>query len=350
MELFYPAEMTFPQRVKNALVPVVWYYYRQWFFYPRLEELTREKLRISDMPKFNEIERNNSLIFTNTQYGEEYARSLPPNVIAVGGIGYIDKRKALPKDLEEFLKKGDGFIYMSFGSQADFLQMEESQQQVFIGAMKALPKMQFVWKVDNLEFVKEFPAKNVYISKWMPQQDILAHPKIRAFITHSGLLGIQEAIYNSVPLISFPVFAEQDYNAERIHRKEYGIRFEVTTVTQSELVHAINKVLTDPKYRNNMKRISMLFKERPQKPLDTALWWTDFVLRHSHEDLTALRPLDVGQAWWKRRQLDVWVTIMLSTLALLVSLVYLIYKLLKCMCGAKTSKTANDKNRKKKLK
>lgn len=62
------------------------------------------------------------------------------------------------------------------------------------------------------------------------------------------MLGIQEAVQNSVPLISFPIFAEQDYNAERIHRKEYGVRLEITTVTQAQLEDAINRVLNDPKY------------------------------------------------------------------------------------------------------
>lgn len=70
---------------------------------------------------------------------------------------------------------------------------------------------------------------------------------MRAFITHSGLLGIQEAIHNVVPLISFPVSAEQDYNAERIHRKEYGIRLEIIDVTQPQLEDAVRRVLKDPK-------------------------------------------------------------------------------------------------------
>lgn len=74
-----------------------------------------------------------------------------------------------------------------------------------------------------------------------------AHSKIRAFITHAGLIGIQEAIYNTVPLISFPIFADQDYNGERIHRKECGIRLEIITVTQPLLEEAILKILGDQK-------------------------------------------------------------------------------------------------------
>lgn len=67
------------------------------------------------------------------------------------------------------------------------------------------------------------------------------------FITHSGLMGIQEAVQNAVPLISFPIFAEQDYNAERIHRKQYGIRLEILDVTQSQIEDAVRRILKDPK-------------------------------------------------------------------------------------------------------
>lgn len=73
----------------------------------------------------------------------------------------------------------------------------------------------------------------------------LADKKIRGFITHGGLLSIQEVLHYPVPMITFPVFAEQDYNAERIHRMKRGIRLDITTVTQAELEDAINKILTD---------------------------------------------------------------------------------------------------------
>ncbi|CAL8109965.1 unnamed protein product [Orchesella dallaii] len=350
MELpFDPTTITFKERLTNALIPVLWDVYRSWVYFPKLEEITRKGLGITDLPKFEEIQRNVSLTFLNTHYGEEFARSLPPNVIPIGGIAYVEKRTPLPKDLASFLEKGNGFVYVSFGTFADFQRFEASQQNAIIGALHSFPDLQFVWKVGNDSLANLFPKGNVYTSNWMPQQDILAHPKIRAFVTHSGLMGIQESIYNSVPLISFPIFAEQDYNAERIHRKEYGIRLEITAFTQEELEDAITKVVTDPKYRENMNKVSRMFTDRPQKPLDTALWWTDFVLTHSREDLETLRPLSVDQSWWVRRQLDVWITV-LGTLAIsVIAIIYLLLKTLKYICCASDNSIAIHKGNKKKV-
>lgn len=53
------------------------------------------------------------------------------------------------------------------------MRMDTSTQQAIIGAIRSFPKVQFVWKVGNDSLVQEFPDRNVYINKWMPQQDIL---------------------------------------------------------------------------------------------------------------------------------------------------------------------------------
>lgn len=58
------------------------------------------------------------------------------------------------------------------------------------------------------------------------------------------------------------------------------------------------------RFKNNVIRLSELFKDRPQKPVDTALWWTEYVLRH--KNLTFTKPLAINQPWYARRLLDVW--------------------------------------------
>jgi UDP:flavonoid glycosyltransferase YjiC (YdhE family) len=45
-----------------------------------------------------------------------------------------------------------------------------------------------------------------------------------------------------------PLFAEQDYNAEKIVRIGYGIQLEITTITQQELETAIREIIQDERY------------------------------------------------------------------------------------------------------
>ena len=59
-------------------------------------------------------------------------------------------------------------------------------------------------------------------------------------------MGIEEAVVKAVPLIVFPFFAEQDYNAERVQRLGYGITLEARTLTEEDVTNAIHAILTNP--------------------------------------------------------------------------------------------------------
>jgi UDP:flavonoid glycosyltransferase YjiC (YdhE family) len=72
-----------------------------------------------------------------------------------------------------------------------------------------------------------------------------AHDKIRAFVSHGGLLGTQEAVYHGVPTIVMPLFAEQDYNAERIQSRGRGIRLEISQLTQAKFENAIREITSN---------------------------------------------------------------------------------------------------------
>lgn len=61
------------------------------------------------------------------------------------------------------------------------------------------------------------------------------------------------------------------------------------------------------RYKERIQMASKLFKNRPMSALNSAVWWTEFVLQYESEVLTKyLQPHSVNQSWWMRRQLDVW--------------------------------------------
>ncbi|CAB1420915.1 unnamed protein product [Pleuronectes platessa] len=53
-----------------------------------------------------------------------------------------------------------------------------------------------------------------------------------------------------------------------------------TVVKDNNFLEAIQEVLTEPSYRLNMQRLSRLHRDQPMKPLETALFWIEFVIRH----------------------------------------------------------------------
>ena len=59
--------------------------------------------------------------------------------------------------------------------------------------------------------------RHVRTINWAPQNDMLAHPAIRAFVTHGGTNSLYEAAYHAVPIVTIPQnLADQRENARKV--------------------------------------------------------------------------------------------------------------------------------------
>jgi len=148
------------------------------------------------------------------------------------------------QDLEEFVTKSgkDGFIYFSLGSIVKAKTMSEEKRKLFLNVFSKL-KQQVVWKWET-ETMPDLP-KNVKLSKWLPQQDLLGHPNIKMFITHCGGGGTEEAIYHGVPLVGMPFFGDQNLNAGMAKRLGFLVETDWNELTEEMLTNAINEILTN---------------------------------------------------------------------------------------------------------
>ena len=55
--------------------------------------------------------------------------------------------------------------------------------------------------------------KHIRTTKWAPQNDVLAAPSIKVFVTHCGVNSINEAAYHGTPVVAVPFFGDQPHNA-----------------------------------------------------------------------------------------------------------------------------------------
>lgn len=79
----------------------------------------------------------------------------------------------------------EGVILFSLGTNLRSEYMPISKQKLFIDAFRQLPDYNFLWKFERNITADELP-KNVQIRSWIPQADILAHPKLKMFVSHGG--------------------------------------------------------------------------------------------------------------------------------------------------------------------
>ncbi|XP_039437826.1 UDP-glucosyltransferase 2 [Culex pipiens pallens] len=235
----------------------------------------------SDIPNLLDMSRNVSFILQNGHAVLSYPRANLPNVAEIACI-HCKPAGPLPQDLEDFIAGAgeSGFIYVSMGSSVKVANMPDRLRQLLVQSFARLP-YRVLWKYEaNASMLNDLPS-NVMLGRWLPQQDILGHRKLRAFVTHGGLLSMFETVYHGVPVVTMPVFCDHDANAAKAERDGYAIVLELETLTSDQLVRAIHRAIHDPKYRNDARYRQMLLKDQRNTPLETAIYWTEYVIRHN---------------------------------------------------------------------
>nr|XP_046231599.1 UDP-glucuronosyltransferase 2A1-like [Scatophagus argus] len=238
----------------------------------------------------------------------ETPRPIPPNFKYVGGL-HCKPANGLPQELEVFMQSsGDaGVVVVSFGSMVTNLTTERAD--VIAAAFGRVPQ-KVIWR-----FSGETPktlAANTKLSDWIPQNDLLGHPKTKVFVTHGGTNGLYEAIYHAVPMVGVPLFADQSLNLARLSRQGAAIVLDFNRLTSDELTEALHAVINQPGYKSSMEHLSALHRDQLVAPLSTAVFWVEFVMRHGGARHLWLASHDLN--WFQYHSVDTCATLLIAIL------------------------------------
>ena len=180
-------DMCLFQRTINVVVSFVWNFILNQYQQTSVRSIAQKEI-LPDCPPLSEIEKNISLVFTNTHPAFNYPRAVFPQMIEIGGT-QCRPPKPLPKvtilkmiqsnynskfafrqDLEAFVASAEsGFIVFSVGSAMRVDAMPEYIIKSFMDAFASLPQ-KVVWQWNGAP-----PAdlsNNVLLMPWLPQQDL----------------------------------------------------------------------------------------------------------------------------------------------------------------------------------
>lgn len=93
---------------------------------------------------------------------------------------------------------------------------------------------------------------NVKVERYVPQHVAMA---CEAVVTHGGCGTTVAALARGLPLVAVPLFADQPHNAARVQAAGAGIAVDAAQAV-SALPAAVDRVLTDPSYAENARRIA----------------------------------------------------------------------------------------------
>ncbi|KAL7633305.1 UNVERIFIED_CONTAM: hypothetical protein RMT77_016410 [Armadillidium vulgare] len=273
----YSEYMTFWERTTNLVSTVDYYYGITNAARVYMEPVVEKFPEIGDYERFYD---RVSLTLINSHFTLDGPFPLLPNHVEIGSIHC---RKALPlrevdKELADFVEgSGDaGVIYFSIGSIAKSANIPPETKDMFIEAFKRIPQ-RVIWKYEETDL--KIPP-NVFIRPWMPQQDILGHPKTKVFISHCGNLGTQETKYHGVPVLGLPIGFDQPRSCAKMVKKGQALTLQWDTLTVVKIVESLNTLVNNPSYRENMKTLSKIVQDQKDTPMDRAIWWIEYVIRH----------------------------------------------------------------------
>lgn len=89
-------------------------------------------------------------------------------------------------------------------------------------------------------------------------------------------MGSSEAAYCGVPAVLTPMYGDQFHNANAIRARGMGFIVDYENITEESVKAAITAALSK-EAQNNAKTVSYSYRHRPKTPLETAIWWTEYV-------------------------------------------------------------------------
>lgn len=140
-------------------------------------------------------------------------------------------------------------VYISFGSQNTI----SASQMMQLAKALDMSRVNFIWVVrpplgydinSDFEaeewlpegFMKRIEEDNrgLVIVKWAPQVEILLHSATGVFLSHCGWNSVLESLSGGVPIIGWPMGAEQFYNVKYLE-EEVGVCVELARGTSFEV-------------------------------------------------------------------------------------------------------------------
>ncbi|ELU15115.1 hypothetical protein CAPTEDRAFT_142924 [Capitella teleta] len=249
----------------------------------------------------------------------DYPKPLMPNIVEAGGL-VAKPAKALDQQWSAIVEEAESIVLVSFGSISSSF-----PRDISLRCLSTFSMLQHtvIWRFINKENLTI--PDNVIISNWLPQNDLLAQTKVKAFVSHCGNNGLYEALYHGVPLVGMPLRGDQFYYARCVSHKGFGKLVEFTKFSPEELVMAIEEVVNNQTYREKIRKASLMFHDRSENPAERAVAAIERFLRHG-----SIQSHAVDLPLYKFLMLDV---LAFCALVLIFCLLCLVWAVRVCFCN-----------------
>ena len=279
-----------------------------------------------------------------TTFGFEFAKTRYPLTEYVGPL-MMSSFPPLEDKLVEWLgnKRNRSVIYFGMGA-TGFI--TTSIAQVIISGILATD-FSAVWALpmsDQAVLVgMDIDKDRFFISKWIPRQTLFKHPKLVMTILHCGMNGVQESLYNGLPVVCVPHGFDHFEVAGRLEHAEVGIPLysmmesfkQGKAFSAEKITQVIRTIAESQEYRERAKKVQKmyLFAGGARRASDLVEFYAEVGYDH-------LIPAYAKYEWSWVHYYNLDVYSLLSLLSFL--LIYSGYRLIKCCCSCCKKKPKTD--------
>jgi MGT family glycosyltransferase len=103
--------------------------------------------------------------------------------------------------------------------------------------------------------------RNVRVERWVSHEDLL--PRCAVLVTTGGAATVLASLTAGVPLVVVPTFWDKSDNAQRVVEAGVGLRLAPRHCTPHRLRVAVMRLVEEPSFRENARRMARRFAEVP---------------------------------------------------------------------------------------
>lgn len=208
---------------------------------------------------FDLILRKSTLLLQSGTPGFEYKRSdLSSNVRFIGPLLPFNGKKQSAPWTDARLRIYKKVILVTQGT------VERDPEKIIVPVLEAFKDSEYLVVATTggsktKELRNRFPQFNIIIEDFIPFGDIMPHASV--YVTNGGYGGVMLAIENKLPLVVGGVHEGKNEINARVGYFELGINLGTEKPTVPQVKAAVEKVLRNPVYRNNVQALAKEFSQ-----------------------------------------------------------------------------------------
>ncbi|XGW26409.1 hypothetical protein V3C99_007211 [Haemonchus contortus] len=323
--------MNFFERFKNLVSVMVG---GRFFSSVFVEEIEVFRAKVGPHFKgYEELLADISYAFTNSNPYIDFPRPMLHKTIPIGGIAVAtdSKKNVLSKEWNDILNRRNTTVLVSFGSMAKSVLMPDKYKKTLLEVFESMPETTFIWKYEEESSKVAAHLENVHLSTWLPQNALLADPRLSVFITHGGLGSTTELAHMGKPALLIPLFSDQTRNAHMLTKHGGGIVLKKDDLENPQkLRDSLKDILSNVSYARNAKRLAEMLINQPISAKQLFIKHSEFAAKFGR--LPNLDPYGRQLSFFQYFLIDIFLVV----IAALAVSIYIVVRILRKIYSVRT--------------